>query len=58
MGDTQNYEIRVLDGEKQLLYVVPTGRLTEQAARKKAADLLSLYGGESFSLESPLSRVS
>jgi hypothetical protein len=49
--DTQNYEIRVLDGEQQLLYVMPTGRLTEQAAKNKAIDLLSLYGGESFTLD-------
>ena len=51
MGDMRNYEIHVLDGERQLLYVMPTGRVTEQAAKKKALDLLSFYGGESFDLE-------
>jgi len=52
VDDIRNYEIHVLDGERQLLYRMPTGRLTAQAAKNRAADLLSLYGGESFTLES------
>jgi hypothetical protein len=52
MDDIRNYEIHVLDGERQLLYLMPTGRSTKQAAKIKAFELLSCYGGESFTLES------
>jgi hypothetical protein len=52
VDDIRNYEIRVLDGERQLLYLMSTGHSTEQAAKRKALDLLSRYGGESFKLES------
>ena len=49
-----NYEIRVWDDDRQLLYVTPAIRVTEEEARQKAVELLSRHGGASFTLERQL----
>ena len=51
MEDFRNFEIRVWDDDRQLLYVTPAIRITEEEARRKAAELLSRHGGASFTLE-------
>ena len=56
MEDIRNYEIRVWDGEQQLLYVTPAVRVTEEEARRKAAELLSRHGGAHFTLERQFGR--
>lgn len=55
MEEFRNYEIRVWDADRQLLYVTPTLSVSEREARQKAQELLSLHGGESFTVEPQLS---
>lgn len=54
MEELRDYEIRVWDADRQLLYVTPTLRVSEQEAKAKAAALLSRHGGESFTVEPQL----
>ena len=54
MDDIQEYQIRVWDLNKKLLYVTPTNRVSKEDALKKAAELLILHGGASFTVEAQL----
>jgi len=54
MEELRNYEIRVWDADQRLLYVAPTVGISEQEAQRKAAELLSLHGGDNFTLQPQL----
>lgn len=51
MEEFREYQIRVYGTRGELLYVSPTVRVTEQDAKKKAAELLAAHGGKHFTVE-------
>jgi hypothetical protein len=54
MEDSREYQIRLWGADRTLLCVVPTLRISEQEAKSRALELLSLHGGTSFTLEPQL----
>lgn len=51
MDDNHGYEIHLMDAGRRPLFVVSATGLTEEEAHDKALELLSLHGGDSFTVK-------
>jgi len=51
MDGNHGYEIHLMDAGRRPLFVVSAIGLTEEEAHDKALELLSLHGGDSFTVK-------